>query len=905
MCRAQRAHRGQARGLGAPRLDLQRAGRRRAPPLGGAERRRARLGRTPTATSTSRRRATTCPACTRRCNALGVIPTERLLRLRRLGGLDGHPDVGVPGIEANSGSLGMGISKGRGIAWAKRHLGRGGRVVVMVGDGELQEGQNWEALQAAAHQRVGRLSWSSTATSSSRTSRPRRSSRSGPRGEAPRVRLARRDLRRARPRRAARARSRAFRGGRRASAGARRAHDQGEGRVVHGASRRARAPAAGRTAGTRARPTTRRSSGPPPSSRDGSTSGSRRSASTPLAARARRRRSTMTRAEPRGRAREGRGAPASSERQTRRVRRRRLWRRRSSSSAARDPRARRARRRPRLRLPRPRVRARVARALRRERDRRAGHGLDGGRARAARAAPRRQLVRELPRLARERADLQPGERADEGRLCDALRGPDPGGAREVAPEPARRVAPRRDPRASPSSTPATPRRRAPSSTGRSTRRRRASPIRLAIGPSPRRSSCPTATASRRARRHAPRGRRRRCSSRYGPVMLHEALTAARAARRAGVDVGVVAMPWLNRVDPAWLAATFQGVRRRPRRRGPRARRRPRRRAPPRVAALRARAVDVVGVEGWPACGTPVEALAHPRARRRLARRAHRARARRSRRGRETSAGLARPRRPALDPGLRRLRDRRPARATARRTALRRVSRSASRRASLGPRGSPRVARASTRDLLPRRSVGSGERGLRRVDRWLDRADRLLPARDPPQPSSRVPPRAHARRGTATPARLVPGRPAAALRPRIERAMRRVALLATPLRARSALRARLRASAPRSSSRTSRCSPAVPFLVAARRLGLPLVGYVASWDHTVGKGVISPPSIATSSRTRSCATTSSATTASTRRAVVVTGWPQTRRLPSHSGRARRTTALLAGYGLDPGAAAWSS
>ena len=90
-------------------------------------------------------------------NALGVIPTERLLRLRRLGGLDGHPDVGVPGIEANSGSLGMGISKARGIAWAKRYLDRDGRVVVMTGDGELQEGQNWEALQAASHQRVGRL----------------------------------------------------------------------------------------------------------------------------------------------------------------------------------------------------------------------------------------------------------------------------------------------------------------------------------------------------------------------------------------------------------------------------------------------------------------------------------------------------------------------------------------------------------------------------------------------------------------------------------------------------------------------------------------------------------------------------------------------------------------------------
>ena len=86
-----------------------------------------------------------------------MIPLERLLRLRRLGGLDGHPDVGVPGIEANSGSLGMGISKARGIAWAKRHLGRGGRVVVMVGDGELQEGQNYEGLQAAAHERLAGL----------------------------------------------------------------------------------------------------------------------------------------------------------------------------------------------------------------------------------------------------------------------------------------------------------------------------------------------------------------------------------------------------------------------------------------------------------------------------------------------------------------------------------------------------------------------------------------------------------------------------------------------------------------------------------------------------------------------------------------------------------------------------
>jgi transketolase len=89
--------------------------------------------------------------------ALGVLSEERLLKLRRLGGLDGHPDVNVPGIEANSGSLGMGISKGRGMAWAKRFLGHDGRVVVMTGDGELQEGQNFEGLQAAAAHALGSL----------------------------------------------------------------------------------------------------------------------------------------------------------------------------------------------------------------------------------------------------------------------------------------------------------------------------------------------------------------------------------------------------------------------------------------------------------------------------------------------------------------------------------------------------------------------------------------------------------------------------------------------------------------------------------------------------------------------------------------------------------------------------
>ena len=89
--------------------------------------------------------------------SLGEIPEEKLLALRRFGGLNGHPDISNHGIEANSGSLGMGISKGRGMAWAKKHQGFAGRVYVMTGDGELQEGQNFEALQVTVHQRVDNL----------------------------------------------------------------------------------------------------------------------------------------------------------------------------------------------------------------------------------------------------------------------------------------------------------------------------------------------------------------------------------------------------------------------------------------------------------------------------------------------------------------------------------------------------------------------------------------------------------------------------------------------------------------------------------------------------------------------------------------------------------------------------
>src|SRR5437899_4332525 len=87
--------------------------------------------------------------------ALDKLDFDLLHRLRRLGGLPGHPDVDTPFIATNTGSLGMGISKAYGMARAHRLTGRGGRIVVMTGDGELQEGQIWESLQPAANERLG------------------------------------------------------------------------------------------------------------------------------------------------------------------------------------------------------------------------------------------------------------------------------------------------------------------------------------------------------------------------------------------------------------------------------------------------------------------------------------------------------------------------------------------------------------------------------------------------------------------------------------------------------------------------------------------------------------------------------------------------------------------------------
>lgn len=82
---------------------------------------------------------------------LGVIPREEIARTKTLGGmLQGHPDMeNTPGIEAVTGSLGQGLSIGVGMALALRLDRRPGRVYVILGDGELSEGQVWEAAMAA------------------------------------------------------------------------------------------------------------------------------------------------------------------------------------------------------------------------------------------------------------------------------------------------------------------------------------------------------------------------------------------------------------------------------------------------------------------------------------------------------------------------------------------------------------------------------------------------------------------------------------------------------------------------------------------------------------------------------------------------------------------------------------
>jgi len=90
---------------------------------------------------------------------LGFFPADLLDGYTRLGNpLGDHPDMRkVPGIDFSSGSIGHALSAGCGMALAGRMQGRDFHTFVMVGDGELQEGQVWEAAFFVAHQRLTRL----------------------------------------------------------------------------------------------------------------------------------------------------------------------------------------------------------------------------------------------------------------------------------------------------------------------------------------------------------------------------------------------------------------------------------------------------------------------------------------------------------------------------------------------------------------------------------------------------------------------------------------------------------------------------------------------------------------------------------------------------------------------------
>lgn len=90
---------------------------------------------------------------------IGFVPKEAKYTLRRYGSpFQGHPDsTKCPGLDSSSGSLGQGLSIATGIALGLKKLGRSGKVYVITGDGELQEGICWEAFMAANAFRLDNL----------------------------------------------------------------------------------------------------------------------------------------------------------------------------------------------------------------------------------------------------------------------------------------------------------------------------------------------------------------------------------------------------------------------------------------------------------------------------------------------------------------------------------------------------------------------------------------------------------------------------------------------------------------------------------------------------------------------------------------------------------------------------
>ena len=89
----------------------------------------------------------------------GFFPVEDMVTLRKIGSyLQGHPDMkGIPGVDMSSGSLGQGISAAVGMAIAAKLRDADYRVYTVLGDGEIQEGQVWEAAMLAGHRNLDNL----------------------------------------------------------------------------------------------------------------------------------------------------------------------------------------------------------------------------------------------------------------------------------------------------------------------------------------------------------------------------------------------------------------------------------------------------------------------------------------------------------------------------------------------------------------------------------------------------------------------------------------------------------------------------------------------------------------------------------------------------------------------------
>lgn len=99
-----------------------------------------------------------CPGLYSVLSQRGFFPREELAGFRKIGRrLQGHADAKVPGVEMSAGSLGMGLSFGNGVALMGRLDRRDYRVYVLLGDGECQEGEVWEAAQTSAHHRIDNL----------------------------------------------------------------------------------------------------------------------------------------------------------------------------------------------------------------------------------------------------------------------------------------------------------------------------------------------------------------------------------------------------------------------------------------------------------------------------------------------------------------------------------------------------------------------------------------------------------------------------------------------------------------------------------------------------------------------------------------------------------------------------